>query len=108
MATYTDNAYNKVMEKYSKLPAPLKEKAGNIVDKYSKNFKQGEAPPHEMEADLEELAGGKDLESIVKSMPTKPAPKDYFSFSEMGNGSKLAALAAGVLLFAYTGIPYFP
>ena len=96
MTTYPDEAYSKVMDYYSKLPEPLKEKANDVLTDFAGRYHQGEAPPDEMLDNLKALAnGGGGLESRVNTTSTKSKSPPLMPL----------ALSAAALMLMYIGLP---
>ena len=97
MATYPDEAYKQVMDYYSKLPEPLKEKANSVLTDFAGRYQQGEAPPDEMLGSLKALAnGGGGLESKVSG-----TSKKY----KLNSMVAPIALSAAALMLMYVGLP---
>ena len=86
---YPDSAYAPVFEIYKRIPAHLKEKANSVLSRYTAKFKPGEAPPHLMQ---------RDLENIVANSQSNHTPSNHLQPASIPHISPGEALAAGILL----------
>ena len=114
MVKYPKEAYAPSMEVYKSVPEELKDKANNIIRKYSK-YAEGEAPPYEMARRLLPLAPTDQqnrLEEMIRSAEEKSRQKQAIAVSSgiasflesIGNSFSnpylaTASVAAALMLF---------
>ena len=115
MATEGTNKLGELWNRYQDYKGDKKAVAKGVMDTLRDNY-SGNASPELIESSLDKVDKGQKLEEIVASLPSKvekiphsPEPTGQAAPKQnIGYLAKAAMLAAGVALFAYTGIPYFP